>query len=596
MSKDTQNESLSQLEHYMKTNDIQEILHTHEFVKSLNITKMIVKKSGSKYGLTWESRLNLNSCIQMNLEGNGRDVNGIGKGSEATASASQPSFSEVTQNVGSLSLDTPASPSLEKASNHFFGSEIAAEGQDSHSAVLMGESTVLREKNYGYFGKIKQMKGIAAEERATTSKKDLFLAVSKPFCLVCVGVQGSGKSHTMNVVLENCLTHIQAFKPHSPCVTSVKTAMCGLVLHYDQSDNNVCEATGLQTLSSILPQDGAQGLKKMVILVSPTYYKQRKKFYETMKGFTVLPLLFKWASLTADQLKKIMRLNDNDSQLYVSVMLDMLRSYQREGVVQSFQEFEREVEKKCNLREQGGPLKQRLTLLQSVVAEAPVNSTLKSQYEGLPELMASGTLIVADLTDPLLSSDEANGLFQVLLQQFRRQKLEDGVGKVVAFDEAHKYLGGGEGGKGKDGLSAAIVDSVRLMRHEGLRVLISTQSPTALPEELLELVTVTAVHNFQSSNWYQNLKNKIPIGAHSFAEVQQLKTGEAIVVCTKMNLLKDRDSDLEERQSVEDKDETGDNLANNSSEGGSHYFSPSSVIIKIRPRATMDYGATRVSA
>jgi hypothetical protein len=50
-----------------------------------------------------------------------------------------------------------------------------------------------------------------------------------------------------------------------------------------------------------------------------------------------------------------------------------------------------------------------------------------------------GTLVVAGLTDPMMSADEACGVFQVLLEQFRGAVMP-GVGKVIAFDEAHKYL------------------------------------------------------------------------------------------------------------------------------------------------------------
>jgi hypothetical protein len=49
----------------------------------------------------------------------------------------------------------------------------------------------------------------------------------------------------------------------------------------------------------------------------------------------------------------------------------------------------------------------------------------------------AGTLVVADLTDPMMSADEACGVFQVLLEQFRGAAMP---GKVIAFDEAHKYL------------------------------------------------------------------------------------------------------------------------------------------------------------
>ena len=90
-------------------------------------------------------------------------------------------------------------------------------------------------------------------------------------------------------------------------------------------------------------------------------------------------------------------------------------------------------------------------------------------------------LIIADLTDPLLSKEEANGLFQVLTEQFR--SLPTKGGKVLCLDEAHKYMTGEKA----DGLSEAIVNSARLMRHDGVRLVVSTQSPKALAPELLEL-------------------------------------------------------------------------------------------------------------
>ena len=45
-----------------------------------------------------------------------------------------------------------------------------------------------------------------------------------------------------------------------------------------------------------------------------------------------------------------------------------------------------------------------------------------------------------------------------------------------------------------DGLSEAIVNIARLMRHDGMRLAVSTQSPAALAPELLELVTVAVLH------------------------------------------------------------------------------------------------------
>ena len=52
-----------------------------------------------------------------------------------------------------------------------------------------------------------------------------------------------GKSHTTNVVLENCL--LSCAMPSSAPLVQLRAPMSALVLHYDQLETNVCEATGL---------------------------------------------------------------------------------------------------------------------------------------------------------------------------------------------------------------------------------------------------------------------------------------------------------------------------------------------------------------
>ena len=82
------------------------------------------------------------------------------------------------------------------------------------------------------------------------------------------------------------------------------------------------------------------------------------------------------------------------------------------------------------------------------------------------------------------------GIFQVLTEQFRSIPVSSNSGKLLVLDECHKFMSG----DASDGLSAAIVDVARLMRHDGMRLLVSTQSPKALAPELLELVTVAVLH------------------------------------------------------------------------------------------------------
>ena len=103
--------------------------------------------------------------------------------------------------------------------------------------------------------------------------------------------------------------------------------MTALVLHYDPSPHAVCEATGLLAPAPALRHvlgGAAPALprERLVVLVSPSYYKQRAAFYGSHR--TVKPLL-RWHMLSADHLERIMRVKEGDSQLYVASLLDLLR-------------------------------------------------------------------------------------------------------------------------------------------------------------------------------------------------------------------------------------------------------------------------------
>ena len=185
-------------------------------------------------------------------------------------------------------------------------------------------------------------------------EQSVYIQTAAPFCAVCIGVQGAGKSHTMNVILENCMT--PTYNNRREFNTNIQP-MTGLVLHYDQIESNVCEAVGLyqsnQTLSLIQP---SMKVQRMVVLVSPNYYHQRKAFYEGK--CEVYPLLFNWSHLTATHLRKLMRLTESDSQLYVSVMLNKLRTYQRRNAIPVFEEFVKDIQSECNASGQSAPLQQ----------------------------------------------------------------------------------------------------------------------------------------------------------------------------------------------------------------------------------------------
>jgi hypothetical protein len=462
---------------------------------------------------------------------------------------------------------------------------------------------------------------------------ELFLNVTDPFCLITVGVQGAGKSHTTNCVLEACLL------PYAH-VTQVRQPMTALVCHYDQSDINCCEATGLARPSlemtdfllkhasgrtsaagdedddgddsngcsddeskAVLPGKHAEpglfhagaaegkegagtgpppsplppppppppapylGGERLLVLCSPSNYLQRKLFYG--EAVTVKPLLFKWSRLNAAQIKMLMRLDESSPQLYVAVMLEKLRGYQRRGEVPEFEDFLNEFKDSCS-GNQSAPVEQRLQLLRSMVYESDENKSIQGEGCDLADVMQAGRMVVADLTDPMMSPAEANGVFQVLLATFRNTHIE-GAGKIVAFDEAHRYMGiNGE----SDALAHEITDCARLMRHEGLRLLISTQSPKAMPEELLELTTVLVAHRFQSGDWHTYLSKKVPLPDGSFELIRALEPGEALVYSARPCILEPQP------------------LA--AAEGGWR-VSSEVMRVKVRKRLTEDRGASRLN-
>ena len=350
----------------------------------------------------------------------------------------------------------------------------------------------------------------------------VFLNTHEPFCLATVGVQGAGKSHTLACILESCLLSADD-------VIRLQKPMTALVLHYDLNTSSVCEAAGLLSPSSVIPNCPSVPQSRAVILVSPTFYKQRKAFYGSY--CTVRPLLFKWSSLTADHIKRIMRIGPSDNQLYVASFMTLLRRYQRQGIVPKFTDFIRQVKDVCDIKGQQGPLEQRIALLEFVVAESEANADIREESMDLAETLSSDLdLIITDLTDPLLSKEEVNGLFQVITEQFRTSPTKGG--KVLALDEAHKFMEGVE----SDGLSEAIVDAARLMRHDGMRLIVSTQSPKALAPELLELVSVAVLHQFHSRDWWAYLRQKLPIPDSSFECILSLLPGDAVVFASRSAL------------------------------------------------------------
>jgi len=377
----------------------------------------------------------------------------------------------------------------------------------------------------------------AGSDVAPHQARDVYLNVTNPFCVVAVGVQGAGKSHSLSVILENCLIHAPPFICALQPVTTV-------VFHYDPDPLNFCEAATVGQVAPGWPPSLAQyAVDEIVVLVSPSYYTNRKAYYANQPRTAVRPLLFRWAHLTASHLKSIMRVDEHDAMpLYMSVILDLLRKMQKTGkqyTLDSFFATLNGLMENDLMKAQTAALSQRCRLLESLVLESQENrdafDNAGVELEDVRAILAGPTsatgagprrrLVIIDLTDPMLSGPEANAIFQVVLAMFVAAKPQgDHVGKLLVLDEAHKYVQPG----GADPLSQAVVSLVRQMRHHGMRVAISTQSPKAVPSELLELCSVALLHRFQSREWFTYLQGKLHLSDKLFDRIAELDTGSAL--------------------------------------------------------------------
>lgn len=150
----------------------------------------------------------------------------------------------------------------------------------------------------------------------------IFLNVNTPWSAFICGSQGSGKSHTLSCMLEDCLLPSEVGKLPSP--------LAGIVFHYDQftsdSGGQICEAAYL--CSSGIP---------VRVLVSPTNFFHMKQAYENLPGLSagtkkpeVFPMLLREKQLDIQKMMNLMAVSEKDGPLplYMEVRFSFPESFE----------------------------------------------------------------------------------------------------------------------------------------------------------------------------------------------------------------------------------------------------------------------------
>ncbi|KAI6134861.1 hypothetical protein EV401DRAFT_863313 [Pisolithus croceorrhizus] len=340
----------------------------------------------------------------------------------------------------------------------------------------------------------------------------LYVNTNAPFSAVICGVQGSGKSHTVSVLLESM------FIPNLPPIGALKKPLSGLVLHFGEGGPSArpCEAAWVATSEN-------PGIKtpKVRVYVSKSSINTMRAVYAPLGDKVIVePLLFDKNELDAQAFLSMMAVGSSENApLYMQGVLAILRELGENFTYEKFMKRLDERKESFNPIQISG-LEQRMLLLTSFL-----DNDKYSKHTGR---FAAGQLTIVDLSDPFIDPASACGLFEIITRLFVRAEV--GTGKVLLVDEAHKYL---SPNKTASGLTKSLLTLTREQRHLAMRVIISTQEPTVIPPVLLDLCTISILHRFSSPSWWEHLSKHVSADISAddaFDRVVKLETGEAIVL------------------------------------------------------------------
>ena len=193
----------------------------------------------------------------------------------------------------------------------------------------------------------------------------------------------------------------------------------------------------------------------------------------------------------------------------LQLRLDMLESFMHPGAAPGSDAAQAQADKivpLANTRAGYGAARQRAKNAERERAAAANNRTTLASDTNATDAwhFPAGSLTIVDLSCPFVEEALACTLFGIALDLFLEDRGPE-AGRVVALDEAHKFM---TGTAAADGFTESLLQVVRLQRHLATRVIVATQEPTVSPK-LLDLATMTIVHRFTSPEWMKALRGHL---------------------------------------------------------------------------------------
>ena len=346
-------------------------------------------------------------------------------------------------------------------------------------------------------------------------QKKIAIDLSETNTISLFGVQGGGKSYTIGTISEMVLKQFSS-------INKLPAPLAGVIFHYSESMDYEPEFTSMiykndqeRELQKLKERYGAEpgSIEDVIILTPKDKIEERKLEYPSIK---VKPIAFNSKELNVQDWMFILGALGNDST-YIRQLKAIMKEHRSnisiDGLAHSVNESE------LLGTSQKALARQKLSFAREYIDD---NFMMR-------DVLKPGRLIIVDLRDEFIVKDEALGLFVIMLNIFSAvKKIEDKhFNKFIVFDEAHKYM------DNKD-LTGNIVTAIREMRHKGVSIMIASQDPPSLPNEIIELSSIVLLHKFNSPQWLKHIQKSITqLSSLTPADMSALTPGEGFLWATK---------------------------------------------------------------
>ena len=392
--------------------------------------------------------------------------------------------------------------------------QLQATAQDKTTSISHNENHIIPEYDI-LIGKSSESEQFGILGESLVQKK-IAIDLSGTNTISLFGVQGGGKSYTIGTISEMVLKQFNN-------INKLPAPLAGVIFHYSESMDYEPEFTSMiypndeeKELAKLKANYGAEpdNVQDVLILCPKRKVEERQKEFPTIK---VHPLLFNPNELSIKDWQFLMNALGNTSD-YINEINYILEELFDDNSL-TVKSLKAAIEESELLSKRDKTLASRRIRFASKYVE---DGNFLSDY------LQPGRLLIIDMRDEFIHKDQALGVFVSALNIFSAVGNEEkNFNKFIVFDEAHKYM------DNKD-LTGNIVTAIREMRHKGVSIMIASQDPPSLPNEIIELSSIVLLHKFNSPQWLKHIQKSIAqLSTLTPADMSALTPGEGFLWANK---------------------------------------------------------------